>query len=354
MANDILQQLLSSSSSKGADAQLLESLGRKAANQFLKDGTTLNGAIASLASEHPQLQNEHVKRIAEFANNAVFQDMHSKSEDKNVHFDVADPGTIIQDLKDGGSPAHDGKTMNDNTDYADKPDSNPDSAKFENAFREHAETQPDSEEAKLGADCRRPGEPRPKRRKRQGDAGRPRPPRPPRSKFDTKKDTKEKTASITENHQLHANPIDDAYDAHIRLRATREKVAEAHEQFDMILKQAEEDFYQTAKSEVLDPDGFGIRGVVAATEQAAPTDGVAFQALQKVALRLVKEGAISGKDLEKSASAGSTKVVNSQHPLVVTFSGLVKAAAEKVRARAALNEVDQGLGQTDSFLRSLR
>lgn len=310
MANDILQQLLSSSSSKGADAQLLESLGRKAANQFLKDGTSLNGAISSLAAQYPQLQNEHVKRIAEFANNSVFQDMHSKSENKNVHFDVADPGTIIQDLKDGGSPAHDGKTMND---YADRPDDKPDTTEFEHAFHEHAET-PNQESEQESV----------------------------------------KMASVAENHHLHANPIDDAYDAHIRMKAAKEKLAEAHEQFDLILKQAEEDFYQQAKSEVLDPDGFGIRGVVTATEQVAPTDGIAFQALQKVALRLVKEGAISGKDLEKSASAGSTKIVNSRHPLVVSFAGLVKAAEEKVRARTALQEVDKGLTQTDTFLRSLR
>ena len=312
MATDILQQLLSSSSSRGVSAQLLESLGRNAATKFLKGESSLNDAITSLSSEYPDLQNEHVKRIAEFANNSVFQEMHSNSDDKNVHFEVADPGVIIRDLRDGGSPAHDGKTMQ-NSDYADKPDSSPDMGEFENAFQEHAQMSdqgPEQESMKM--------------------------------------------ASVSSIHQLHANPIDDAYDAHIRMKAAREKVAEVHERFDMILKQAEEDFYQIAKSEVLDPDGFGIRGVVGATGAVSPTDGIAFQALQKMAVRLVKEGAVSPKDLEKTASAGSMKVVNEEHPLVVSFAGLVKAAQEKVRAFAALQEIDSGINQTDSFLRSLR
>jgi len=312
MATDILQQLLSSSSSRGVSAQLLESLGRKAATQFLKGESSLNDSITSLSSEYPDLQNEHIKRIAEFANNSVFQEMHSSGEDKNVHFEVADPGVIIRDLKDGGSPAHDGKTMYNSTDYADKPGNGSDMGEFEDAFQEHAQMsnqEPEQESVKL--------------------------------------------ASVS-SHQLHANPIDDAYDAHLRLKASREKVAEVHERFDMILKQAEEDFYQIAKSEVLDPDGFGIRGVVGATESVSPTDGIAFQALQKVAIRLVKEGAISSKELDKTASAGSMKVVNEAHPLVVSFAGLVKAAQEKVRAATALQEIDSGLHQTDSFLRSLR
>jgi hypothetical protein len=304
---DMLQELLSSAPSRGgASPELLESLGRKAARAFIDNGASLNDSIAAMSSEYPDLDNEHIKRIAEFANNSVFQELHSDSEDKNVHFDVADPGVVIRDLKDGGSPAHDGKTLH-NSDYQDEGKERPDLNAFSEAFQEHGKQTTETEQEKLGA---------------------------------------------ASSHHEHADPVEDVFDAHLRLRGSREKVAEAHEAFDLIRKQAEEDFYQSCKREVLDPDGFGIRGVVEAVKLASPSDSIAFQALRKVANRLVKEGALSAEDMSKTA--GEMKVVNPEHPVVLSFLGLVKAAGEKVRAREALEEVNDGLDQTSSFLRGLR
>ena len=50
--------------------------------------------------------------IAEFANNETFHRLFQSSDDKNVHFDIVEPGNVIRDLKDGGSPSHDGKALN--------------------------------------------------------------------------------------------------------------------------------------------------------------------------------------------------------------------------------------------------
>ena len=126
--NSFEQFLMTDAPRPGVGAEVLEMLGRKAADRFMHEGTPLNDAIRDLISEHPELGNEHVKRVVEFANNVAFQELFSKSDDKNVHFDVADPGAVIRDLKDGGSPAHDGKVMDSKSkDYMSPPRSEKDS-----------------------------------------------------------------------------------------------------------------------------------------------------------------------------------------------------------------------------------
>lgn len=120
--NAFEQFLMTDAPRPGVGAEVLEMLGRKAADRFLSQGMPLNDAVHELVSEHPELGNEHIKRVVEFANNVAFQEMFSKSDDKNIHFDVADPGVVIRDLKDGGSPSHDGKVLDSGSkDYMSPP-----------------------------------------------------------------------------------------------------------------------------------------------------------------------------------------------------------------------------------------
>jgi len=323
MSSDIFQELLSGSQPNSISAELLETLGKQAARRHLSKGDNLNETIQELVSQHPGIQNEHTKRIAEFANNQVFQELHSGDDDKNVHFDVADPGVIIRDLKDGGSPAHTGKTLNNGQDsqkhsagdagsgdYGQAPDEGPGSA--DSAIAEHFLQDQNSGASEQGEQI-------------------------------------SKTASALRDHSLHANPIDDVYDTHVRLRASKEKLAEAHERFDLLFKQAEEDYYQAAKGEVLGHDGAGMAGVIQATKLAAPSDSVAFKALRKVAERLVDDGVPSGELLK---TASSSRLVNPEHPMVLAFTGMVKAAWEKTRSDMAISEVKAGLEKTAAFLKS--
>jgi hypothetical protein len=327
MSASPFDELLSGSQSSNINAELLETLGKQAAARFLKEGSNLNETIGSLVSQHSGINNEHTKRISEFANNQVFQELHSKSDDKNVHFDVADPGVIIRDMKDGGSPAHTGKTLDNGKsqtkssegDYTVEPGTQQHTQNFDSAFEEF-----NRQDQNSGV----------------GGTGEP----------------ISKTAgafldpNLGVDHSLHSNPVDTVYDTHLRLQASREKLASVHEEFDLLYKTAEEDYFLAAKHEVLSHGGAGMAGVIQATKLAAPSDSVAFKALRKVAERLVAEG-VPSDELLKTAS--DQRLLNPNHPLAQSFSGLVKAAEEISRSRIALGEVDKGLEKTAAFLKTL-
>lgn len=328
--SDIFDQLISGSKRGGPTAELLETLGKKAAAQFLRDGDSLNESIVKLASEHPGIENEHVKRIAEFANNAVFQGLHSQNEDKNVHFPLADPGTIIQDLRDGGSPNHVGKTLNTGlpqnkrsfvpssgtSDYTTPPSPIPNTGGF-------ADLSSGFEELREGNEV-----------SGTQDQGEP--------------INKVASAPAWSNYNQHANPVEDVYRTHVRLQAVREKLAQTHENFDIALKTAKADFYQRVKVACLEPGGPGLMDVVNAVKLASPNDSFAFQILRPVSERLVNEGVIKHAQLTKTASQ---KIVNFEHPLMVAYAGILKMAEEKVRSREALNQADEALKKTASFLK---
>lgn len=326
--SNVFEQLISGSSHSAPQPELLEALGKKAAAQYLQNGDSLNESIVKLASEYPNLNNEHVKRIAEFANNAVFQGLHSRNEDKNVHFPVANPGTIIQDLRDGGSPAHDGRTLNSGL-PVNKRSSVPSIGNMDYQLppRNIANTDGFADQASGMAELDR-------RNQTSGVMGTGEP--------------IAKEASVSWSSNNHSNPVEDVFDSHLRLRAAKEKLAEAHENFDLALKSAKEDFYQEVKQFVMDPDSPGLMTVVNAVKLASPNDSFAFQVLRTVSERLVKEGAIKTTNLHKTASQ---KIVNMRHPLMVAYAGIMKMAEEKVRSKEALREIDKSLEKTAAFLR---
>jgi hypothetical protein len=83
-------------------AKDLESLGKEASNLYLSGGVSLNDAVIKLASQHPSISPHQVKRVVEFANTETFQRLFEKQAgDKNVDFDVADPGAILKSLELG-------------------------------------------------------------------------------------------------------------------------------------------------------------------------------------------------------------------------------------------------------------
>lgn len=328
--NDIFEQLISGSKQNSPQPELLETLGKKAAAQFLQDGDSLNESIVKLASQYPNLENEHVKRIAEFANNAVFQGLHSQNEDKNVHFPLADPGTIIQDLRDGGSPNHTGKTLNTGLPQ-NKRSFIPPSTGMNDYQAPPARSIPNTDgfadQASGMAELNRQNE-------HSGLMG-----------------TGEQISKVAAAFDMsfsHSNPVEDVFNLHLKLRATREKLAEAHETFDLGLKAAKEDFYQQVKRACLESDGPGLMNVVNAVKLASPNDSFAFQILRSVSERLVKEGAVKSSQLEKVAAQ---KIVNFSHPIMTSYGGILKMAEEKVRSKAALDEADKAMAKTAAFLR---
>jgi hypothetical protein len=79
-------------------------MGKQASQLYLAKGVNLNDAIVKLAAESPvQLGTEHVRRVAEFANNTTHQELFTKSADKLFSFPLADAERIIQDLHSGAA-----------------------------------------------------------------------------------------------------------------------------------------------------------------------------------------------------------------------------------------------------------
>lgn len=306
--------LTDSSGDRQVSPEVLEMLGKQASKMYLDKGVSLNDAIAQLAAQHPELGNEHVKRIVEFANTQTFQHLFQNNDNKHVHFDVADPGVIIRDLGDGGTPSHSSKSL----DYQTGP-------KLEK-----------DEMADVGSGLDELFQ----REDRDGIVG---------QGEDIEKNAESGDLVQSLETGQHANPIEDLYDTHQRLQATKASLASGHEHLDLLLKQAHEDFYRTVKQEVLDPVGAGLGGVIGALEKIANKDYLA-PVLSKIAARLTKEcGALTtAASLEKRAGV----VVNPEHPLVCQWAAIEKLATEKVRAQAALEEVESHLSKTAGAIAS--
>lgn len=87
----------------------LQSLGKRASVAYLAGGTSLNDAIVKLAREYPSISPHQVQRVVEFANQETFSRLFSDNEkyasDKNIEFDVADPGDVLLELNNGARPS---------------------------------------------------------------------------------------------------------------------------------------------------------------------------------------------------------------------------------------------------------
>jgi len=86
----------------------LQSLAKRASVAYLMGGTSLNDAIIKLAREFPSISPHQVQRVVEFANQETFAKLFSDNEkyasDKNIEFDVADPGVVLMELNNGARP----------------------------------------------------------------------------------------------------------------------------------------------------------------------------------------------------------------------------------------------------------
>lgn len=86
---------LNGTSKNGVDKSTLEKLAKDAAREYLKQEVPLNSAIQKIASENSNLNNNHLRRISEMANNEVYDYLFKNATDKNIQFDVADPDSFL-------------------------------------------------------------------------------------------------------------------------------------------------------------------------------------------------------------------------------------------------------------------
>ena len=295
------QEVLSQPTGSRVDPEMLEMLGRKASQMFQQNGVPLNQAIAQLSAQHPELGNEHIKRVVEFANNVTFQEMFQGGADKNVHFEVADPGVILRDLKDGGSPAHAGRTMND--DYRTPPKQ----SGMQDAESLDHQIWPQGVDSGAGGSV--------------------------------------KTASARDTS------FDDLYDASLQIKGTLSKLAESYELASDALSVAKEDLYHAVKQEVANPDGAGLGGVVGALTKLASDDLVA-SVLPGMVERLKEEG-YQPRQLEASLEKRAGVAVNPSHPLVTSFGEILKIAGEMVVLDEAINQTSRELEEVNAEMKKV-
>lgn len=352
---DPFAQLLTQSSGSNVAPETLEMLARQASQLFQAQGIPLNDAIRQVTADHPELGNEHVKRIVEFANTVTFQQMFQNSEDKNIHFDVADPGTILRDLKDGGSPAHSGKPLSGGNEYMAPPSQTADPA-MNQAFDAQFLGQDKNANLKNLGDYAHKARKFGKQMGVAASTGAAAAGGAYAGYRGAKRaiDGKEKTAAelreeLAVDHELHANPVEDVYDAHVRLQATRNKLAESHETLNNLFKQAQADFYTEVKSQVLDPDGAGLGGVISVLEKVAEED-IVEALMTSVTQHLVRDG-VRSDELNRSLTKTAGVVVNMEHPLIAHADSIVKLAGEIVRSGKAIDETDAMLEQTSSVFK---
>lgn len=299
-------QLLTQPSGSNVAPETLEMLGRQASQMFQSQGVPLNQAVSQVLANHPELNNEHVKRIIEFANTVTFQEMFTNSADKNVHFDVADPGVVLRDLKDGGAPAHDGRTLS-NSDYRKTPSSGPD-GEVESALTQQF----------LGQNT-------------------------------PNVDGQMKVASLHVDQELHANPVDDAWDTRTRLLASREKLVESYESMDLMRKQAHEELFHHIKHQVMDPDGAGLGGVLAVLEKVAEQD--LLEVLVPPMIERLKDQGFQADYLNKSLEKRAGAIVNLEHPIVVSLDAMLKLASEQITCGQAIADLDRHIAAVEAVFK---
>lgn len=291
--------LTDNSSSSGVAPERLEMMGKQAASMYLREGISLNDAIVKLASESSDLENEHIKRVVEFANTEVFKEKFENSDDKNVHFPIADPAVVIRDLKDGGSPAYSGRSMDD------------------------YETPPDNDNAGLQKVAEIALDP-------------------------------EGLIKVAEDQSTltplrHANPVDDVYDLYQTVEAARDQLAATFAGSAHLAKEASEDFYQEVKKIVLSPDGIGFDGVAAALLKVGDVVEV-NSSMSGVAIRLMEEE-IASKDKLALINSKVGEIVNTDHPVVSTFETFCDAAAECIKYKIGTDMLTEQLNEIRDFIK---
>lgn len=104
MSNDFIRELTRSPSHASLSAQDLEDLAKKASAMYLGQDTPLNDAVVKVASAHPGISQEQVKRVVEMANTSTFQRLFEKQAgDRNIEFTIADPSEVLRRMNTGAS-----------------------------------------------------------------------------------------------------------------------------------------------------------------------------------------------------------------------------------------------------------
>lgn len=301
-----LSTLLAGSHYARISPEQLELLGKQAANMLLNEGISLNEGVAKLAGAYPDINQEQIKRICEFANTDVHLAMHDKdktagAEASYPQFDLADPARIIQDLSDGARPTTVTQT---DADYGRQPHKKEkvSSAKSDALLEEMF----GMKEARQRADL----------------------------------DFSRETA------------IHGATEARDALIGLRDSLSSTGEGFDLSFKQASADYYDCVKRHLL--EGGGFEDVMFAAKSSGATQEKLAEILSPVVIRLLREKVASSEALKegvKSLDKVAHRVLNEDHPLASLFKSVVSLDHEIEKVASGLVQVEGELKKVNGFIK---
>lgn len=301
MSDPLSNYLMHGTRHASLSPEALELMGKQAANRFLNEGLSLNESISKLAAEHPDIGGEQVKRIAEFANNAVYLAKHDQSktagaESSYPQFELADPARIIQDMSDGARP-----TVSTPTDieYSRMPERTKTASVEDDGVLEQIFGQPTPS-----------------------------------------KDYSRETA-VTEIH-----------DTKVELEGLRANLETRAEHVTMSLKEAQAEYYDQVKRHLL--GGGNFADVIVAAQTSGEEKGKIAQAFQPVIERLLREKVASATRLQvmtEQLEKVAHRVVNEEHPLVVNFRAILSLQDDVEKVAAALTDVDEQIGRVKGFIK---
>ena len=305
MSNDLLNYLTSSRQAN-LSPEMLEMMGKQAANMFLDTGLSLNEAITKLASDHNDINPEQLKRIAEFANTAVYLAKHDQSKTAGdassyPQFELADPARIIQDLSDGARP---NVVTQTDLDYSKQPEKKLKvSTARSNALLEEM--------------------------------------------FQVKEASSREDLSFSRETAIHE--ISSAKDALVSLK---EHLSSVGEEFDLMNKQASEQFYSEVKSHLL--DGGSFADVLVAAYSSGAGKAKVSSALKPFVERLLREK-VSSADKLSAQTTDFSKVahrsINEEHPMVTSFRVVLSTDAEIEKVAAGIEQTEIELENINKFIR---
>ena len=305
MPDDLSNYLSSGKGRVALSPERMEMMGKEAAQLLIDKGMPLEKSIVKLASDVPDINDEQVKRIIEFANTAAYLSYHEKNKTASANasypqFALADPQRVLAEL-------HGSKSKESQIDpsYSQSPERRP----LSTPKREAA-----LEELFLGANKERI-----------------------------------KTAGLPFSYESGASALLDAKE---NLVALKEHLEHAGEEFDLLRKEAEAEYYDTVKRHLLDGGSFAdvMRAAIEVQDDKEKVGHVLLPVIQKLMMeRVATADELRGQNEQFSKVAH--RVVDEEHPLVKNFGAVLSFTEEVEKAATALENVDSCLADVKKAIK---
>jgi len=287
---------VSDRSSRGVDPERLRLLGKTASAKYVEGGVDLTDAVVSVLRDESGLNPDHVRRVAEFANNYAFEQEFTKSAADHRVIDFsggpADGARVLQELRSGS-------------------DSGMAITKTAGA-RLHA-----SERFLPGADGARA-----------------------RNRGMTK------TAAATQPDYPHLNPYRELFELRDMVKTARDQMHARLMTNQVVYDEAADAMCKVARELILE-------GHSPAEVARIYTDRSPHHNLTKLALKTVSRqvGDVPAVVMTKQASAN--QVINPAHPVCTTFDHFAKVATGLFATLAASESLDERFEHVNNQVKSV-